>query len=146
MLYSVWGAADWKFLDLRGDAGCIPNLDVLSNKGAATSLRNVPVPRSRGAWAGHPAKRPPLVVGGGHRSISHAIGLLFHYPQAHFQLGLALKQLGDRARALRSFELAVHQAPRFLEAHRELAELYEQSNNLTLWLKHDRLAKGMPLE
>jgi len=75
-----------------------------------------------------------------------AIGLLFFFPQAHFQLGLALKQLGDRARALRSFELAVHQAPRFLEVHRELAELYEQSNNLTLWLKHDRLANGMQLE
>jgi predicted AlkP superfamily phosphohydrolase/phosphomutase/tetratricopeptide (TPR) repeat protein len=73
-----------------------------------------------------------------------AIGLLFFFPQAHFHMGLALKGLGDTTRAIRSLNLAVSQAPRLLEAHQELALLYEQTNNVTLWMEHQRLGLGLP--
>lgn len=71
-----------------------------------------------------------------------AISLMFYFPQAHFQLGLAFQGLGDVARAQRSFELAVTQAPRFLEAHQKLADLYKEQNNTLLWVKHQNLAQG----
>jgi len=71
-----------------------------------------------------------------------AISLLFFFPQAHFQLGLAFQGLQDLPRAIRSYELAVSQAPRFLEAHQKLADLHKSQNNLPLWVKHRTLAQG----
>lgn len=71
-----------------------------------------------------------------------AISIMFFYPQAHFQLGLAFAGMGDFARAQRSWELAVTQAPRFLEAHEKLADLHKAQNNIPLWVKHRQLAQG----
>ncbi len=71
-----------------------------------------------------------------------AISLLFFFPQAHFQLALAFEGLGDFPRAIRSYELATTQAPKFLEAHQKLADLYKLQNNLPLWVKHQNLAQG----
>lgn len=73
-----------------------------------------------------------------------AVGLLFFFPQAHCHLGLAMKGMGDLNRAIRSLNLAVTQAPGYLEAHQELANLYEQTNNVPLWLNHQRIASGLP--
>lgn len=55
-----------------------------------------------------------------------AIGLLFFFPQAHFHLGMALKGMGEKARALRALSLAVSQAPKFPEAQQELENLKEE--------------------
>jgi predicted AlkP superfamily phosphohydrolase/phosphomutase/Flp pilus assembly protein TadD len=75
-----------------------------------------------------------------------AISTLYFYPQAHYQLGYALKGMGDLPRAIRSFQLAVSQSPQLLEGHQRLAEIYEQLNDKGLWLKHQRLAKGLPAD
>jgi predicted AlkP superfamily phosphohydrolase/phosphomutase/predicted negative regulator of RcsB-dependent stress response len=72
-----------------------------------------------------------------------AIGTLYFFPQAHYQLGVAFKGLGDIPRATRSLNLAVSQAPQFLDAHRELATIYDHTNNTGLWLKHQRLSRGL---
>jgi predicted AlkP superfamily phosphohydrolase/phosphomutase/tetratricopeptide (TPR) repeat protein len=71
-----------------------------------------------------------------------AVALLFFFPQAHFQMGVAFAGLNDLPRAIRSFDLAVSQAPRFLEAHQRLAECYRMQNNIPLWVKHRSLAQG----
>lgn len=73
-----------------------------------------------------------------------AISLLFFFPQAHFHLGLAFRGMGELERAIRSFQLAVTQSPSFLAAHQELANLYEQTNDVPRWLQHQRLARGLP--
>lgn len=72
----------------------------------------------------------------------NAIAIMYYFPQAHFQLGLAFQGLGDTSRAQRSWELAVSQAPRFLEAHQKLAELHKAQNNIPQWVKHTHLAQG----
>ncbi len=73
-----------------------------------------------------------------------AIGTLYFFPQAHYQLGLAFKGMKDIPRAIRSLDIAVSQSPQLLDAHQELAWLYDQTNNTGMWLKHQRLAKGLP--
>lgn len=91
--------------------------------------------------------RASLQVGGYERAADHAltaVGLLFYFPQAHYHLGMAFKGLGDPHRAIRSLDLAVTQAPGFVEAHRELAGLYKQMNDVPRWLNHRRLAEGLP--
>lgn len=72
----------------------------------------------------------------------NAITIMYFFPQAHFQMGLAFEGLGDLPRAQRSWELAVLQAPRFLEAHGKLAELHQAQKNIPLWVKHKQLAQG----
>jgi tetratricopeptide (TPR) repeat protein len=73
-----------------------------------------------------------------------AIGLLFFFPMAHYVLGMAFKGMGEIDRAIRSLNLTVTQSPGFLEAHQELSELYQQTNNIPLWMNHQRMARGMP--
>ena len=73
-----------------------------------------------------------------------AIGLLYFFPQAHFHMGMAFRGLGDRTRAMRSLKIAVAQAPSFLEAHRVLSGLCEQANDILGFLKHQRIADGLP--
>lgn len=75
-----------------------------------------------------------------------AIGRLYFFPQAHLQLGIAFRALGDFQRAIRSLEIAVSQSPNLLAAHQELADIYDRLNHSSLWLKHQRLAKGLPLD
>lgn len=72
-----------------------------------------------------------------------AVALLFHFPQAHFVLGMSFKALGDPDRAIQSLNVAVSQAPGFREAHQELAKLHEIHNRPDLRSHHDRAARGM---
>jgi tetratricopeptide (TPR) repeat protein len=74
------------------------------------------------------------------------VSRIYFFPQAHFQLGVAFKEMGDMPRAIRSLNLAVTQAPQLLDAHQALATIYDQSNNTGLWLKHQRLSRGLPPE
>jgi len=73
-----------------------------------------------------------------------AVALLFFYPQAHFHMGMAFKGMGETNRALRSLNLAVTQMPGFVDAHQELANIYEQIHEVPLWLNHQRMASGLP--
>ncbi|MBX7102829.1 MAG: alkaline phosphatase family protein [Gemmataceae bacterium] len=52
-----------------------------------------------------------------------AVGLLFFFPQAHFNLGMAFLGMGEPDRAARSLELAVSQSPGFHEARHQLEML-----------------------
>jgi Tfp pilus assembly protein PilF len=70
-----------------------------------------------------------------------AVGLQYFFPLAHFNLGMALQGLGDLHNAIRSFDIAVTQAPGFLDAHNEMAKIYEQLDDLPLWMKHQRMAR-----
>jgi predicted AlkP superfamily phosphohydrolase/phosphomutase/tetratricopeptide (TPR) repeat protein len=73
-----------------------------------------------------------------------AIGLVYFFPQAHYNLGMAFQSLGDMPRAIRSLDLATSQSPNFVLAHQALANLYQQSNKTMLWMKHHRMANGLP--
>jgi len=53
-----------------------------------------------------------------------AIGLLYHYPQAHFKLGVALQRMGRIERAVEAFCVALCQNPNYAEAHERLAHIY----------------------
>ena len=53
-----------------------------------------------------------------------AVGRLYHYPSAHFHLGVAMVRLGWIDRAEQAFHVAVAQRPGFPEAHRWLARIY----------------------
>ena len=59
-------------------------------------------------------------------SALRAVALLYHYPMAHFYLGVALARLGDVVRAVDALEVAVAFNPNFREARRRLARLYER--------------------
>lgn len=59
-------------------------------------------------------------------SALHAIGLLYHLPQAHFNLGVALTRLGDARRAIQAFEAVLAINPGMIRAHRWLAMLYRR--------------------
>ena len=54
-----------------------------------------------------------------------AVGLLYHYPQAHFNLGVALHRIGFLDRAIEALQVALSQHPHFIEAHRRLAYIYK---------------------
>ena len=70
-----------------------------------------------------------------------AVGLQYFFPLAHFNLGMALQGLGDLHNAIRSLDIAVTQAPGFLDAHNEMAKIYEQLDDIPLWMKHQRMAR-----
>ncbi len=62
-----------------------------------------------------------------HEAAEHAlaaVGLLFHYPQAHYRLGVALHRLGHLEWAVEALQVALAQNPNFAEAHRRLAHIY----------------------
>jgi len=91
--------------------------------------------------------RAQLKLGDCEQAAEHAlraVALLFFFPQAHYHLGMAFKGMGDPNRAIRSLDLAVTQSPGFVDAHQELANLYEQTHNVPLWLNHQRMASGLP--
>ena len=58
-----------------------------------------------------------------------AVGLTYHYPMAHFLLGVALHRLNRISRAVQAFEVAVSQNPDFPEACRRLAYIYKKRLN-----------------
>jgi predicted AlkP superfamily phosphohydrolase/phosphomutase/tetratricopeptide (TPR) repeat protein len=53
-----------------------------------------------------------------------AVARLYHYPEAHFHLGVAMTRLGWAERAEQAFRVALAQRPGFALAHRWLARLY----------------------
>ena len=57
---------------------------------------------------------------------SEAIGLQFHFPIAHYYLGLAEQHLGHYESAIGSLNRAIKQNPNFQEVHEALAEIYSR--------------------
>lgn len=54
-----------------------------------------------------------------------AVGLLYHFPQAHLNLGIALAKLGMYERAVEAFTVCLAMKPGFIRAHRYLSYIYE---------------------
>jgi len=55
----------------------------------------------------------------------NAIGLLYHFPRAHFVLGRALMNLQMYEDSARAFELSLEMMPRLINARRWLISIYE---------------------
>jgi predicted AlkP superfamily phosphohydrolase/phosphomutase/tetratricopeptide (TPR) repeat protein len=53
-----------------------------------------------------------------------AVALLYHFPMAHFCLGVALHRMSHVDRAVQALEVAVALNPNFREAHLRLARIY----------------------
>jgi hypothetical protein len=72
-----------------------------------------------------------------------AVGLLYHYPMAHYVLGVALQRLGRFRRAVDALEVAVTLNPNFRAAHRRLAGLYaNRLGDPQKSAEHSRLAEA----
>lgn len=54
-----------------------------------------------------------------------AIGLLYHFPAAHLNLGIALAKMAMYERAIEAFRVSLTMAPGLIRAHRYLAYIYE---------------------
>jgi tetratricopeptide (TPR) repeat protein/arylsulfatase A-like enzyme len=52
------------------------------------------------------------------------VGLRYHYPMAHYSLGVALHRMGRIERALQALDMALSQNPNFAEAHDRLSHIY----------------------
>ena len=57
------------------------------------------------------------------------LGLRFHFPVAHYYLGVALEKMKRLQRAVRAFKMAVEQNPNLLKAHHSLEQLYAHRLN-----------------
>jgi len=55
----------------------------------------------------------------------NSIGLLYHYPSAHFNLGLCLARLKRTERAAEAFEVCLKMAPKMKRPRRLLVRLYK---------------------
>jgi predicted AlkP superfamily phosphohydrolase/phosphomutase/Flp pilus assembly protein TadD len=55
-----------------------------------------------------------------------AVGLLHHFPLAHYLLGEALQRMGEPERAAEALEVACSLNPNFFEAHRRLETIYRE--------------------
>lgn len=71
-----------------------------------------------------------------------AVGLVHHFPAAHYQLGVALEGMGELPRAIQSMEAAVCIQPGYVEAHRHLSRLYRASGQIAQAMNHERAAAG----
>ena len=69
------------------------------------------------------------------------VGLRYHYPLAHYCLGMALCRMGDADRAVQAFEAALSQNPNFAECHEQLAKIHEgRQRDADKVSEHQRLA------
>ncbi|MCH8331037.1 MAG: tetratricopeptide repeat protein [Bacteroidetes bacterium] len=55
----------------------------------------------------------------------NSIGLIYHFPFAHYHLGEALYNLGDYERSAQAFEVCLTMAPNVGKARQKLIEIYE---------------------
>jgi len=53
------------------------------------------------------------------------IGLLYYYPSAHLNLGIALARMSIYERAIEAFRVSLSMAPGLIKAHRYLSYIYE---------------------
>jgi len=73
-----------------------------------------------------------------------ALQRIYHYPLAHFLLGLSLAGMKDYERAAEALRAAILRNPNFPEAHLRLAALLEKHfNDPAAALEHRRLARRM---
>lgn len=76
-----------------------------------------------------------------------AVGLLYHYPQAHFNLGVALHRIGYVDRAIEALNVALTQSPNFAEAHQRLAYIHKHRlKDEETGAYHRRLARAIRKE
>ena len=54
-----------------------------------------------------------------------AIGLIYHQPGAHFYLAEGLRHLAEWERATEAYQVCLSQYPGMVQAHQQLADLYE---------------------
>ena len=71
-----------------------------------------------------------------------AIGLVYRLPIAHYNLGVALAQLGELERAVTAFEVVLSVNKGFLNAHRWLARLYHRLGRAERSEQHATTAKS----
>jgi tetratricopeptide (TPR) repeat protein len=78
------------------------------------------------------------------QSALEAVQRNYHYPLAHFLLGVALAGMKEYERAANAFRAAISQNPNFPEAHFRLTRLLEQNlGDVVSAREHRRLAHGM---
>jgi tetratricopeptide (TPR) repeat protein/arylsulfatase A-like enzyme len=78
------------------------------------------------------------------QSALDALQRIYHYPMAHYLLGLALKGMKNYDRAAEAFGAAISFNPNFPEAHMRLAAVLEKrQGNAELAEEHRRLARLM---
>ncbi len=75
-----------------------------------------------------------------------AIGLRYFSPLAHYCLGVALLQQDRTREAIPAFQTAVKQQPQMLEAHQQLARLYQIVGDPGLASLHLELGAGSPAD
>ncbi len=74
-----------------------------------------------------------------------AVGVQYHFPGAHYVIGVCFNRLGHPPRAAQAFEIAAAQNPGFREAHKRLAALYEHHlNDPAKAARHRELAEARP--
>lgn len=60
----------------------------------------------------------------------NAIGLLYHFPEAHYHLGEILYKMEDYERAAQAFEVSVSMMPGYKRAHQWLIRIYDEQLQL----------------
>jgi Flp pilus assembly protein TadD len=64
-------------------------------------------------------------------AVLNAIGLTYHFPEAHYHLGEILFHLKDYESSAKAFELSVTMMPGYKKAHQWLIKIYEEHLNST---------------
>jgi len=88
------------------------------------------------SWLGR--RRAPKAA----ESALHAVGLIYHNPQGHYLLGIALHRLGRIEQAVEALQVAIAQNPNYADAHKRLAYVYDRRlDNPEAAHEHRRLAR-----
>ena len=58
----------------------------------------------------------------------NAVGLIYHFPFAHYHLGEALYNFGEVARAAEAFNVCLSMSPNVGKARNWLVKIYEELN------------------